>query len=42
MGKACVHFSRADELALDVIGQIVEAVPMETWVRVALAARQPA
>lgn len=40
MGKACVHFHTAQELALDVIGRIVSAVPMDKWVAIAKAARQ--
>ena len=42
MGKACVHFANADDLALDVIGEIVAAVPVDRWVQVAQAARRPA
>ena len=38
MGKACIHFKRADDLALDVIGDIVAALPLERWVAVAKAA----
>jgi hypothetical protein len=40
MGKACIHFQRADDLALDVIGDIVAAVPVEKWVELAKAARR--
>jgi len=38
MGKACIHFQSADELALDVIGEIVAAVPPARWVEIARAA----
>jgi hypothetical protein len=40
MGKACINFRRADDLALDTIGEIVGSVPMERWVEVARAARR--
>ena len=40
MGKACIHFRRADDLALDVIGQIVATIPPDRWVEIAQAARR--
>lgn len=40
MGKACIHFQRADELALDPIGEIVASTPLERWVEIAKAARR--
>ena len=40
MGKACVRFKRADDLALDVIGAIVAATPVDRWIAVAQAARK--
>ena len=40
MGKACIHFQTADDLALDVIGQIVAAVPLDRWVQMAQAVRR--
>ena len=40
MGKACIHFKTADDLALDVIGQIVAAIPPNRWVQIAQAARR--
>ena len=40
MGKACIRFKTADELALDTIGQIVAAVPMNTWIDIARSARE--
>lgn len=40
MGKACVRFHTADDLALDVIEQIVATLPMERWVAVARSARR--
>jgi uncharacterized protein DUF1801 len=40
MGKACIHFKRADDLAFDVIGQIVATIPPDRWVQIAQAARR--
>jgi hypothetical protein len=40
MGKACIRFKTADDLALDVIGQIVAGIPPERWVQIAQAARR--
>jgi hypothetical protein len=40
MGKACIHFKTADDLALDIIGQIVASTPLERWVQIAQAARR--
>jgi Domain of unknown function (DU1801) len=40
MGKACVHFQRADDLAQDVIATIIGSVPVERWVAIAQAARR--
>lgn len=40
MGKACIHFKTADELALDSIGEIVASTPLERWVEIAKAARR--
>lgn len=40
MGKACVRFRTADDLPLDVIGQIVATVPVDRWVEMAQAARR--
>jgi hypothetical protein len=33
MGKACVRFKRADQLALDVIADAIRRVPVEAYVR---------
>jgi len=35
MGKACVRFKKLADLPLDVIGEVVAAVPMKTYVEVA-------
>ncbi len=32
MGKGCINFQRADDLALDTIGDVIAAVPMEKYV----------
>ena len=42
IGKACIRFQEADDLALDVIGKAVAAVPLEKWVEIAKAARKRA
>ncbi|HSE28562.1 MAG TPA: DUF1801 domain-containing protein [Gemmatimonadales bacterium] len=39
MGKACIHFKRADDLPLDAIGRIIAGVPMAEFARAAEAAR---
>lgn len=40
MGKACIRFRSADDLALDAIGEIVASVPLDRWVQIAQAARR--
>jgi hypothetical protein len=40
MGKACVRFRTADDLALDVIAEVVASIPLERWVEIARAARR--
>ncbi len=40
MGKACIHFTTADDLPLDVIGQIVATIPPDRWIQIAQAARR--
>ena len=40
MGKACIRFKTTDDLAFDVIGQIVAAIPPDRWVQIAQAARR--
>lgn len=40
MGKACIHFKTTDDLAFDVIGQIVATIPPDRWVQIAQAARR--
>ena len=40
IGKGCIRFRQADDLALDTIRAIVSAVPMDRWISVAKAARR--
>lgn len=40
MGKACLHFRTADDLALDVIGEIVASTSLDRWMQIAQAARR--
>ena len=40
MGKACIRFRTADDLALNVIGELVASTPMERWVEIARSARR--
>lgn len=40
MGKGCINFERADDLALDTIGEIVAAMPVDRWVAIAERARR--
>src|SRR5690348_8256182 len=40
MGKACIRFQKADDLALDAVGDVVASVPLEKFVAVAQAARK--
>lgn len=32
MGKACIHFRTAGDLALDVIGEIIASTPVDRWI----------
>ena len=40
MGKACINFTAADDLALDAITDIVRAMPVQKWVGIARSARR--
>jgi uncharacterized protein YdhG (YjbR/CyaY superfamily) len=40
MGKACIRFHTADELALDAIAEVVASTPLEQFVAIAKAARR--
>ena len=39
MGKSCIRFRSADDLNLDVIGEVIAAVPVERWIEIAESAR---
>ena len=41
MGKACVHFKAADDLPLDVIGDVIASISVEKWISVYRASRKP-
>ena len=40
MGKSCIHFKAADDLALDVVAEAIASTPMERWIAIAKAARR--
>jgi hypothetical protein len=40
IGKACIRFQSAEDLALDAIGDIIASVPVLRWVAIAKAARE--
>jgi uncharacterized protein DUF1801 len=40
MGKACIRFRTADDLALDTIAELVASTPLEQFVAIAKAARR--
>lgn len=40
MGKACVRFKAAEDLALDVVGDVVSRVPMARYIAAAQAVRR--
>jgi hypothetical protein len=40
MGKSCVRFKAADDLALDAVGAAIASTPLEEWVAIAKAARR--
>jgi hypothetical protein len=40
MGKACLRFRTADDLPLDVIGELVASTPVDRWIETARAARR--
>ena len=40
MGKACIHFMRADDLPLDSIGEIVSSVSVDRWISIFESSRQ--
>jgi hypothetical protein len=40
MGKSCIRFRKADDLALDVIGELVASIPMNRWIEIAKSAKR--
>ena len=40
MGKSCIHFRKADDLAMDAVADVVASVPMDRWVEIAESARK--
>jgi len=40
MGKACVRFEAADDLALDAVAEVVASTPLDRWVEIAKSARR--
>jgi hypothetical protein len=40
MGKACIRFKTADDLALDTIGEIVAKTPVDEWIEIAESAKR--
>ncbi len=41
MGKSCIRFTDPDDLALDVIGEVVASTPMQKWIAIAKSAHSP-
>jgi len=39
IGKSCVHFKRAGDLALDAIGSAIASTPVDEWIRIFEASR---
>jgi hypothetical protein len=39
-GKACIRFVKADDLALDVIGELVGALSVDRWVEIAKSSKR--
>ena len=40
IGKACIHYQRADDLAFDAIGEVVASFPVDRWIALATRARK--
>ena len=40
MGKACIRFEAAEDLALDVLGEVVASTPMDRYIAMAKAVRR--
>ena len=39
MGKSCIHFQNADDLPLDVIGELIAIVSVDQWITIFEASR---
>jgi hypothetical protein len=39
MGKSCVRFKKLDDLALEVVGEVIASTPVEEFIRQHEAAR---
>jgi len=40
MGKSCIRFHDADELPLNIIGELIASVPVEQWIAIFEASRR--
>jgi hypothetical protein len=40
MGKSCIRFKAADDLALDAVAEAIASTPLERWIAIAKAARR--
>jgi hypothetical protein len=40
MGKSCIRFQKSDDLALDVIGELIAGVPMDRYIAMAKSVRR--
>jgi hypothetical protein len=40
MGKSCIRFRTADDLPLDVIGELIASIPMKRWIEIAKESRR--
>ena len=40
MGKSCIHFQKASDLPLDVIGELIASVPVDEWIAIFEASRR--
>jgi hypothetical protein len=40
IGKSCIHFDAAEDLPLDVIGEVVASIPMREWISIFEASRR--
>lgn len=40
IGKACIRFQRADDLAFDALAAVVASMPLDRWVEIARSARR--